>query len=446
MSFSKHGQIEVLDEYKKVEELIREKTPVIFVTGGGGTGKSTFIRYISNRFSGRVLKAAPTGIAALNIDGKTIHSLFRLAPKLITKDDIDVLPARQIQLYMNADVIIIDEISMVTANMLDAINIFLQKNLRSKKPFGGKTLIMVGDMFQLPPIVGGSMSEVYYQMYDTAYFFGADVMQSVVFEFIELQKVRRQNDEVFIDVLSNIRVGKNVQESLDIINSRCSIQQEPEEGSIVLSPRNDEVDVRNNTELRRIRNQEEFSYNGVISGKFKNDRLPSPIFLDLKVGAQVQFTQNNPEQGVVNGTVGKVVELNNDYVVVRPLNSDTNIIVKPTFWEEYDYKFNDYKKSIESVVCGTYQQIPLKLAWASTIHKAQGVSLDKIHIDLGAGCFATGQLYVAISRCRSLEGITLTRPITVNDVQVDEGIVSFYDDCREGKQDFKKSEMDGMFE
>lgn len=441
---SRSGQIEVLDEYKRVEELIKEKTPVIFVTGGGGTGKSTFIKYLNSRYNGRVLKSAPTGIAALNIEGKTVHSLFRMPPKLITADDIEVLPARQIKIYSNADIFVIDEISMVTSNMLDAINIFLQKNLRSKKPFGGKTVIMVGDMFQLPPIVGGNVSEIYYKLYDTAYFFGANVMREVNFEFIELNKVRRQKDEVFIDILSNIRVGKNIAESIAIINERCKIQIEPDDGSVVLSPRNAEVDTRNNTELRRIRGVEEFSYNGIISGKFKNDRLPSPIFLDLKVGAQVQFTQNNPEMGVVNGTIAKVIDLHNDYVTVKLLDTLETVMVKRAIWEEYDYKFDDYKQSVVSVVSGTYEQIPLKLAWASTIHKAQGVSLDKVHLDLGAGCFATGQLYVALSRCRTLNGLTITRPIEIEDVQVDHSIVSFYNDCREGKQDFVRSEMDNL--
>lgn len=445
MVSSNYGQIEVLEEYKKVEEMIHNKVPVIFVTGGGGTGKSTFIRYINSRFNGKVLKAAPTGIAALNIEGKTVHSLFRMAPKLLTADDIEVLPAHQIKLYHNADVFIIDEISMVTSNMLDAVNIFLQKNLRSKKPFGGKTLILVGDMFQLPPIVGSNVSDIYYKMYDTAYFFGANIMQEVNFEFIELQKVRRQKDEVFIDILSNIRVGTNIEKSIKILNENCRIQVEPDDGAVVLSPRNSEVDVRNNTELRRIRGVPEVSYTGVIMGKFKNDRLPSPIFLDLKVGAQVQFTQNNPEINVVNGTIGKVVELHEDYVIVKLLDTKELVTVKRAIWEEYDYKFNEYKKSIDSVVSGTYEQIPLKLAWASTIHKSQGNTLDKVHIDLGAGCFATGQLYVALSRCRTLNGITLSREISVDDVQVDHSIVSFYEDCRNGNQSFKKSEMDNMF-
>lgn len=444
MARSNNEQIEILDEYKKVEEMIREKVPVIFVTGGGGTGKSTFIRWINNRFSGKVLKAAPTGIAALNIEGKTVHSLFRMAPKLITKDDIEVLPAHQIKIYHQANIIIIDEISMVTSNMLDAINIFLQKNLRSNKPFGGKTVIMVGDMFQLPPIVGSNVSEVYYKMYDTAYFFGAKVMEEVNFEFIELKKVRRQKDDVFIDVLSNIRVGENIAESIAILNERCVIQQEPNEGSVVLSPRNAEVDVRNNTELRRIRGVEEYSYDGVISGKFKTDRIPTPIFLDLKVGAQVQFTQNNAEQNVVNGTIAKVIDLHKDYVTVKLLDTNETVIVKRAIWEEYDYRYDDYKKSVVSVVSGTYEQIPLKLAWASTIHKSQGVSLDKVHLDLGAGCFATGQLYVALSRCRTIDGITMTRKIEIEDVHVDHSIVSFYDDCRNGKQYFSSSELDNI--
>lgn len=367
--------IEILDEYKQVDELVKGKAPLIFVTGGGGTGKSTFIKWLSDKYYGRVIKCAPTGIAALNISGKTIHSVFRLPPKFITKEDIKVLPSNQAKVIFNTDVIIIDEISMVTSNMLDAVDLFLQANMRSKKPFGGKTVIIVGDMFQLPPIVGTNVSDVYFKMYDTAYFFGANVMKQVDFEFIELQKVRRQKDDVFIDVLSNIRTGQNIKDSIDLLNERCRILIEPEPGSVVLSPRNNEVEARNNSELKRIRNVKEFSYDGVISGEFKNDRLPSPFFLDLKVGAQVSFTANLKE-GIVNGTVGKVVGLYDDKVQVQVLSTSEIVTVEKYTWEEFTYKFNEYKKQVESKPCGTYEQIPLKLAWASTIHKC--VSKDTL--------------------------------------------------------------------
>lgn len=441
---SKKNEIIILEEYKQVEKMIQDKVPLIFVTGGAGTGKSTFIHHLSSKYNGRLLKCAPTGIAAINISGKTIHSLFRLAPKLLDKKDIEVLPAKQIALYRNADVFVIDEISMVTSNMLDAVDIFLRKNLNTPRPFGGKTVVIVGDLFQLPPVVSGTMAEFYYQMYTTAYFFGSRVMKQINFEFIELQKVRRQNDQLFIDILSDIRLGLNIKERLQQINTKCRIQSEPDEGAIVLSPRNAEVDARNQRELRRIRGVDEFSYDGVISGKYKSDRLPSPMFLDLKIGAQVQFTRNNPEMDVVNGTVGRVIKLNQEVVTVQ-LRDGTVCMVTPVEWEEYDYKFNAYKNAIESVVIGSFKQMPLKLAWASTVHKAQGQTLDKVHLDLGGGCFTTGQAYVALSRCTSLEGLTLSRAITEEDVQVDEMITQFYTDCRNGDQNFEKTELDALF-
>lgn len=441
---SKKNEIIILEEYKQVEKMIQDKVPLIFVTGGAGTGKSTFIHHLSSRYNGRLLKCAPTGIAAINISGKTVHSLFRLAPKLLDKKDIEVLPAKQIALYRNADVFVIEEISMVTSNMLDGVDIFLRKNLNSPRPFGGKTVVIVGDLFQLPPVVSGTMAEFYYQMYTTAYFFGSRVMKHINFEFVELQKVRRQNDQVFIDILSDIRLGQNIKERLQQINTKCRIQSEPDDGAIVLSPRNAEVDARNQRELRRIRGVDEFSYDGVISGKYKSDRLPSPMFLDLKIGAQVQFTRNNPEMDVVNGTIGRVIKLSQEVVTVQ-LRDGTVCMVTPVEWEEYDYKFNAYKNAIESVVIGSFKQMPLKLAWASTVHKSQGQTMDKVHLDLGGGCFTTGQAYVALSRCTSLEGLTLSRAITEDDVQVDEMITQFYTDCRNGDQNFEKTELDTLF-
>ena len=362
-------EIEILDEYKQIHELVEKKAPLIFVTGGAGTGKSTMIQHLSDKYNGLVLKSAPTGIAALNISGKTIHSMFRLAPKFIESDDIQVIPQKFMGMYIKAKVIIIDEISMVTSNALDAVDMFLRKNLRSKLPFGGKTLILVGDLFQLPPIVANHLSELYYQVYDSAHFFSSKVMQQVQFEFIELKTVKRQNDEKFIEVLTNIRLGKNIQDTIDYLNCTCKISNEPEDGSMVLSPRNSEVDARNNIEYRKLRNVKEVSYDGVIEGNFKTDRLPSPMFLDLKIGTQVQFTQNNMENDVVNGTMGVVTNLFDNSVEVLIYSTNKKVIVSRAEWEEFDYKFNQYKQTIESVPCGYYRQIPLKLAWASTIHK-----------------------------------------------------------------------------
>lgn len=438
--------IEILDEYKQAEKMILDKVPLILLSGGAGSGKSTFINHISNRFKGLVLKSAPTGIAALNIQGKTVHSLFRLAPKFITADDINVLPIKQAKIYTQAQVIIIDEISMVTSNMLDAVDMFLRRNTRCKLPFGGKTVILVGDCFQLPPVIGNNLSESYHQIYDTAYFFGAKILNTVKFEFIELTKVRRQNDEEFIEILNDLRVGKNIQKHINTLNTKCAIRHDPEDGAVVLSPRNKEVDARNDIELKKIRQAKEESYVGEINGEFKGDRYPSPYFLDLKVGAQVQFTQNNPKLNVVNGTIGKVIDLGQDYVQVKILSTQENVIVERAEWEEFSYKYDEAKRAITSKPTGSYKQFPLKLAWSSTIHKAQGTSLDKVHLDLGAGCFATGQLYVALSRCRTLEGLTLSRELEYDDVQVDDSIVSFYELCRNKSFIANKNELDSLFD
>lgn len=438
-------KIEVLDEYKQIEKMVIDNVPLIFVSGGAGTGKSVCIDYLSKRFSGQVLKAAPTGVAALNIDGKTVHSLFRLPPKFITEDDITVLPAKQAKVYSQSKLIIIDEISMVTSNILDAVDVFMRKNTRNKAPFGGKTVVIVGDLFQLQSVVGTNLSESYYQIYDTAYFFGAKVMNKIKFEFIELKKVRRQNNADFINILSDLRVGKNIQTHIDKLNEVCSIQNDPKDGSVTLSPRNKEVDARNELELRKIRGVAEESYVGEVTGEFKSDRYPSPYFLDLKIGAQVQFTQNNQKLDVVNGSIGKVIELGQDYVQVKMTSDGRNVIVERAEWEEFSYRYDEAKRAIVSRVSGAYKQFPLKLAWSSTIHKSQGTSLDKVHIDLGAGCFTSGQLYVALSRCRTLEGITLSRKLDYDDIQVDESIISFYDMCRKNEFTPNQTELDNIF-
>lgn len=278
------ADIEVLPEYKLVQKLVTQKFPVTFVTGGAGTGKSTFIRWLLKEFDGAVLLGAPTAIAAINIEGKTLHSLCELPPAWIVKKDIKEAPRRKE--IKEAKLLIIDEISMVTANLLDGVSAFFRLNREIDKPFGGLPVIMVGDMFQLPPIVNDETRDLFERIYGSAKFYNAKCLNTTTYYAIELNKTFRQVDQRFVDVLTKIREGVDIENSITTLNSECSITDSPPNGAVWLSPRNIDVDHRNLTELRKIDSPSKM-YRGQIEGQFKSDRLPSPIELVLKCGAQV---------------------------------------------------------------------------------------------------------------------------------------------------------------
>ena len=417
--------IEVLPEYKLVRNLVRAGFPVTFVTGGAGTGKSTFVNWLTGEFDGNVLLAAPTGIAALNINGKTLHSLCKLPPAWIVKKDIRLFKP---EIALQAKLLIIDEISMVNANMLDGVSAFFRKNRNSSEPFGGLPVVLVGDLFQLPPIVTNQTQHLFAAEYPTAKFFGAHLLQKVPYYAVELRKAFRQVDQAFVDLLAKLREGVDVAASVAELNRLCVITSTPPESAVWLSPRNQEVNERNQAELAKLPGPSRF-YIGKLSGKFKGDRLPSPQELELRVGAQVMFTKNSGRW--VNGTIGVVVTMLDDRVEVRLHETGTVVDVSPMCWEHFDYKFNPDTTQVERVVIGEYLQIPLMLAWSVTIHKSQGKTIERVHIDLGAGAFETGQTYVALSRCRSLDALTLSRPLTEADVLVDAESREFYRKLRE---------------
>jgi len=407
-----------------------EKTPEnLFITGKAGTGKSTLLKLFKKTTRKRLVVLAPTGIAALNVGGQTIHSFFGFPPKPLHPKDIN--KRRNHKLFKKLDVVIIDEISMVRADMLDNIDVFLRKNREINEPFGGVQMIFFGDLFQLPPVVANQIEANLFQgYYETPYYFSAYCFQTgFEMAFLELNKVYRQEGRHFLRLLEAVRTNRADYDDLEDLNERYDPDFNPPYFYITLSPRNKLVDKINQEKVKAL-DSEVFFYNAEIKGRFDANRFPTEEILQLKEGSQVMFVKNDPERAFVNGTLGKIVELSKTKIKVEILEKGLPKIidVKKVEWEVLRYKesIEDVNK-IETDTVGTFKQYPLKLAWAITIHKSQGKTFDRVIIDMGRGAFAPGQTYVALSRCRSLDGIVLKQRITPRDIMTDERIVQFYE-------------------
>lgn len=418
-------KIEVLPEYLEVKELISKSFPIILVTGGAGTGKSTFIRWLDSEYKGQTLICAPTGIAALTVQGSTIHRLCKFPPSWIVDDDIKRDPK---SLAKHAKILIIDEISMVNANLLDSINKFFQLNRENTKPFGEICVVMVGDLFQLPPIVTEATRELFATFYESPKFFSANSLNQSECYAVELTKAFRQVDQEFVDLLAKIREGKDLDSAIDKLNSICKITDNPNPGTITLSPRHADIERVNNERLKKLPGKVKV-FNGVLTGKFSEKQVPVPNKIELKVGAQVMIAKNG--KNYVNGDVATVTEIYSDRVKVMLTDRKEVVEVPISLWQQFEYKYNEETEEIERVVSGSYSQLPVVLAWAMTIHKSQGLTLSSVHLDLGKGAFETGQTYVALSRCRSLKTLSMARPIRSEDILVDPQAVAFYREIRE---------------
>jgi ATP-dependent DNA helicase PIF1 len=419
------SKIEVIPEYRKIKKLLDDGCPVVFVTGGAGTGKSTLIRWLENVYSGQIVLCAPTGIAALTIGGKTLHSFCGFPPGWIIDKDIRIKaksPAAAMKIF------VIDEISMVNANLLDGVSDFLKRNRTSKEPFGGVSLVIVGDLFQLPPVITNSTRALFKSEYETPKFFSAHALNDSEVEAVELTKPFRQTDIGFVHLLANVREGKDLLETLTAINAHCKITDEPTKGAVWLCPRHADVDRVNTTRLAKL-DGKSVSYKGVMEGAFKESQLPVPLNIELKIGAQVVLTNNTKDW--VNGSVAVVTDLFKEKIQVRLLGAQKVVEVPMNTWEQYDYVVDDNSKVIVRTVIGTFRQIPAILAWAMTIHRSQGLTLDAVHLDLGIGAFETGQTYVALSRVRDINRLTLSRPIRFDDIRVDQESSLFYKNIRE---------------
>ena len=417
----------VSEEYRTVQELLKTGYPIVFVTGNAGTGKTTLIHYLKNLLERNVVVLAPTGVAALNAGGMTIHSFFHFPPKIHEDEDIKLVHNRK--LYKKLELLIIDEVSMVRCDLMDSTDKFLQKNRSSRKPFGGVQLLLVGDLFQLPPVVSKHEGEVLGKKgYTSPYFFSSFGPQKTSMVPAELTSIYRQEDSKYIDFLNRIRVGDDIEYIIDELNQQCC-ELNNFQPDITLTCTNKLADKINDEELKNLPS-EEFLFRGTIEGQFSldKDKLPSPMDLKLRVGTRVMFTKNDGQKRWVNGSIGIVREIEQRTIMVELVSDSRGMVydVHPEIWENYKYSYDSEKDEIIANKVGQYTQYPLMHAWAVTIHKSQGKTLDNVLIDLGRGAFAFGQVYVALSRCRSIEGFRLARPIQQTDVKCDSMIKQFY--------------------
>ena len=427
-------------EFQDAYALLKYTHQSVFLTGKAGTGKSTFLRYICDNIRKRYVVLAPTGIAAINAGGSTIHSFFKMPFRPILPDDPDLslkgsriyemLKYSKLQRKMlkEVELIIIDEISMVRADMIDFIDRVLRVfsgNMRD--PFGGKQLLLVGDVYQLEPVVRADMRDILARFYPTPFFFSARVFKEMTLVPIELRKTYRQSDPLFVALLDKIRCNKAGIDEIAILNTRCCPPintGEEESFAITLATRRDHVDAINENHLEKIKG-ETYTFEGEITGDFPNGSLPTPQKLELKIGAQIMFIKNDTEHRWVNGSLGIVSEIIDGQRINVLLENGDECFIEPATWENIRYSYNEKEQRIEEKVLGIYRQYPVKLAWAITIHKSQGLTFNHVTIDFTGGTFAGGQAYVALSRCTSLSGITLTQPVSLKEIFVNPEIVRF---------------------
>ncbi|MEG0011821.1 MAG: AAA family ATPase [Muribaculaceae bacterium] len=423
-------------EFQNAWQLITKSHQSVFLTGKAGTGKSTFLRYICENTHKKYVILAPTGIAAVNVGGVTLHSFFKMPLKPLLHDDPEFslstirktlrYPRDKVKIIKELELIIIDEISMVRADMID----FIDKVLRiysgnMREPFGGKQLLFVGDVFQLEPVITSDMREILKRYYRQSFFFNANAFSTIDLVSIELQKIYRQNNQKFISLLDRIRINKISPEDISDINSRYNpiYKEDKDEFVITLATRRDTVDIINEAHLKDLTTPE-YKYRGIINNDFPSQNLPTSLELILKEGAQVIFIKNDKEQRWVNGTLGRVYCATKDGIEIELENGDIHTLSLET-WENIQYTYDEKEKTIKEKTLGTFQQFPIKPAWALTVHKSQGLTFNKVIIDFVGGAFTGGQTYVALSRCTAIEGIILKQQLRERDVFVNPAIIEF---------------------
>jgi len=430
-SFPKHiiNGVDLNGDFGDAFSKIFESSDNFFITGKAGTGKSTLLRYFADTTNKNVVKLSFTGISAVNIGGQTIHSFFGFPIHPLSKEDIK--ESRKREMFSALEAIIIDEISMVRADLFDAIDQFMRINGKNPtKPFGGVQMLFFGDPFQLQPVVTDEeVSKLFSSYYKSPYFFDSKVFENLDYEIINLEHVYRQSDRAFIHLLDSVRTGNISINQLNKINERYQPKfvANQENPFITITSTNKIANEINQSRLDEIMS-DEFEYWGIIQGRFRNNNLPTEMVLKFKVGAQVMFVRNDSKNRWVNGTIGKVTALSEEHVEVEA-DKDGEIYtysVGTETWESLKYEYDYDSHTIKTEVVGSFTQYPLKLAWAVTIHKSQGLTFENVVIDLGSGAFAHGQTYVALSRCIKLDGIILKKKIRRSDIIIDYPVKKFY--------------------
>jgi len=410
-----HKEIIITKEYKKVLEDINSGVKQIFITGNAGTGKSTLLNYLLSKIN--CIKVAPTGVAATNIKGMTIHSFFNICPTEANVYKTRPLTEKKAELLFKANAIVIDEISMVSSLLMDQINIVCQRSLKNREPFGGKQIIMFGDIGQLQPVIKDSLKKQLDKIYDSSMFFDSNVFKSCTnVKYHCLTQNFRQQDTIFSNVLDSIRIGTIQQSHIDLLNTRIISEESSEENAIFLASTNDVVDGLNDLMLEDIEGKA-FKFIAKTTGKFKSTNTILVETLILKKECKIMILANDPKGNYINGTLGTFqgYDEENHKVIVEINGRKYNL--EPVVHEEIQYDL-DSKGEIVNKVIGSFEQFPIKIGYAITIHKSQGMTFDKVIILNQRGFFGEGQGYVALSRCRTLEGIHLEKPVKKFDFKV----------------------------
>lgn len=431
--------IELNEQFVYALSIIEDSDGInVFITGRAGTGKSTLLQYFRENTKKKIAVLAPTGVAAVNVKGQTIHSFFNFRVD-ITPDTAGRIKPRDKEIYKKLDAIVIDEISMVRADLLDCVDIFLRRHGRKKGlPFGGIQMIFVGDLYQLPPVVTSREKALFTDYYKSPYFFSARVFDDDLFtgnasfemRFIELEKVYRQRDQRFLDLLNSIRNDTVTDEDIKEINKRYDPDFAETHGDfyIYLTTTNALSDKINLSKLAGLKGKE-LNYEGIMKGDFKERTLPTALNLTLKKGSQVMLLNNDQFGRWINGSIGRISKVeqveDSDDILWVELPDDEVVEVIPYKWEMFEFSYDKKTSRILSENIGSFTQYPLRLAWAVTIHKCQGMTFDKVVIDVGSGTFSHGQLYVALSRCTTYDGIVLNRLISKKHILLDRRIVDF---------------------